>query len=124
MVRRGNVVIEGVCVDVRPYDPLAKGNVNMGTRDAIKRSVFLGGLSRSTTGWMIKERLADLGFVTANHPVVKRGFAPQVMLQSAEQARRLVKLKNIKINKSTAHIRPYSRCRGKFRKKKHKQKDD
>merc|ERR1719427_1622730 len=80
MIKRGKVVIEGAFVDVRPYEAFAKDNLKMGSEDEIKRSVFLGGLSSSTTGWMIKERLAQLGFVTVNHPVVKSGFAPQVML--------------------------------------------
>jgi len=62
---------------------------------------------------MIKKHLAELGFATANHPVVKSGFAPQVILESEEQARRLVALKKIKINKRTVEIRPYSRYRRK-----------
>jgi len=124
MIKRGNVMIEGEFVDVRPYEAFAKDNVKIGSEEETKRSVFLGGLSSSTTGWMIKKRLAALGFVTANHPVVKSGFAPQVMLESAEQARRLVKLKNIKINKSTVEVRPYSRYRVKFRTKKQLQKDN
>jgi len=114
MVKRGKIVIGGAFVDVRPYEAFAKDNLKMGSKDEIKRSVFLGGLSSNTTGWMIKERLAQLGFVTVNHPVVKSGFAPQVMLESAEQAQRLVGLKNIKINKSAVEIRPYSRYRVKF----------
>jgi len=114
MIKRGKIVIEGAFVDVRPYEAFAKDNLKMGSEDEIKRSVFLGGLPSSTTGWMIKERLAELGFVTTNHPVVKSGFAPQVMLESADQARRLVNLRKIKINKSTVEIRPYSRYRVKF----------
>jgi len=114
LIRRGKIVIGGAFVDVRPYEAFAKDNLKTGTEDEIKRSVFLGGLSSNTTGWMIKERLAQLGFVTVNHPVVKSGFAPQVMLESVEQAKRLVGMKNIKINKSAVEIRPYSRYRVKF----------
>jgi len=114
MIKRGKIVIGGAFVDVRPYEAFAKDNLKMGSEDKIKRSVFLGGLPSNTTGWMIKEGLAELGFVTTNHPVVKSGFAPQVMLESADQARRLVNLRKIKINKSTVEIRPYSRYRVKF----------
>jgi len=115
MVRRGKILIGGAFVDVRPYEAFAKDNLKIGSEDEIRRSVFLGGLSNNTTGWMIKERLAQLGFVTVNHPVVKSGFAPQVILDSAEQAQRLVELKVIKINKSVVEIRPYSRYGVKYR---------
>jgi len=115
MVKRGKIMVGGAFVDVRPYEAYAKDNLKMGSEDEIRRSVFLGGLSSNTTGWMIKERLAQLGFLTLNHPVVKTGFAPQVILESSEQAQRLVGLKNIKINKSTVEIRPYFRYGFKYR---------
>jgi len=108
MIRRGKIFIEGAFVDVRPYEPFVKESLKMGIKDDIKRSVFLGGLSSNTTGWMIKKRLSELGFVTTNHPVVKVGFAPQVILESTEQARRLVELKKITVNQSIVEIRPYS----------------
>jgi len=111
MVRRGKILIAGEYVDVRPYEAFVKDGLKISSKNIVKRSVFLGGLPSSTTGWMIKERLAELGFTTANHPVVKSGFAPQVMLESEDQARRLVELKRIKINQSTVEIRPYSRYR-------------
>jgi len=114
LIKKGKIVIGGAFVDVRPYEAFAKDNLKMGSEDEIKRSVFLGGLSSNTTGWMIKERLSQLGFVTMNHPVVKSGFSPQVMLETVDQAKRLVGLKTIKINKSAVEIRPYSRYRVKF----------
>jgi len=111
MIKRGKIVIGQAFVDVRPYETFAKDNLKLSSDGEIKRSVFLGGLPSNTTGWMIKERLAQLGFETAKHPVVMSGFAPQVILRSVEQACRLVKLKNIKINKSKVEVRPYSRYR-------------
>lgn len=111
MIRKGKIVIKGTWVDVRPYEAFAKDSLKAASENQIKRSIFLGGLPSSTTGWMIKERLAQLGFKTACHPVVKSGFAPQVMLESVEQARKLVKLKKLKINKSIVEVRPYSRYR-------------
>jgi len=111
MIRRGKIVVKGAWVDVRPYEAFSKDSLKMGVENEIKRSIFLGGLPSSTTGWMIKQRLAQLGFKTANHPIVKSGFAPQVMLESVEQAQRLVELKRIKMNKSIVEVRPYSRYR-------------
>jgi len=35
------------------------------------------------------------GFKTVNYPVVKSGFAPQLILASDQQARRLVQMKKI-----------------------------
>lgn len=115
MIKRGKVMIEGTLVDVRPYQAFRKDNLKMYS-EVVKRSIFLRGLSRSTTCWMIKKRLADLGFVTVNYPNIKGGFASHVMLESAKQAQRLLKLKNIKINKSIVEIRPYPRDRVKHRK--------
>merc|ERR1719320_1148898 len=109
MIRKGKIMVEGVLVDVRPYEAFAKARLKMNTEDEVKRSVFIGGLPTCTTGWMIKERLKQIGFKTVNYPVVKSGFAPQVMLASVQQARRLVKMKKIKINRSIAEIRPYSK---------------
>jgi len=111
MIKRGQIVIDGAFADVRPYEASAKDRLKLGHEDGIKRSVFIGGLLSGTTGWMIKEQLAGLGFTTVRHPIVKSGFAPQVVLESVEQAQQLVKLKNIKINKSTVEIRAYIRHR-------------
>jgi len=118
MVRRRKILIAGEFVDVRPYEAFIKDGLKIGSKNIIKRSVFLRGLPSNTTGRMIKERLAQLGFTTANHPVVKSGFAPQIMLESEDQARRLVELKRIKINQNTVEIRPYASLQSvKFRKK-------
>jgi len=69
----------------------------------------MGGLPRNTTGWMIKEKLKQLGLKTVNYPIVKSGFAPQVILVSVQQARRLVKMKKIEINGGVVEIRTYSK---------------
>jgi len=111
MIRRGKIVIKGTWVDVRPFEAFVKDRLKMGTEDEIKRSIFLGGLSNSTTGWSIKERLTQLGFKTVNHPVVKSGFAPQVIMESVEQAHKLIRLKKMKIDKRFVEVRPYCRYR-------------
>jgi len=111
MIRRGKIMVAGALVDVRPYEAFAKDSLKISTVDEVKRSVFMGGLPSSITGWMIKERLEQLGFKTVNHPVVKSGFAPQVMLASVLQARKLVKMLKIKINGTFVEIRPYSKYR-------------
>jgi len=50
MVRRGKIIIEGTFVDVRPYEEIRKDSLNMGSKNDVKRSVFLGGLPSNTTG--------------------------------------------------------------------------
>jgi len=75
----------------------------------LKGQSLWGGLPRNTTGWMIKDKLKQMGLETVNHPVVKSGFAPQVILVSVQQARRLVKMKKIKINGGVVEIRTYSK---------------
>jgi len=68
----------------------------------------MGGLPRNTTGWMIKDKLQQMGLKIVNHPLVKSGFAPKVILVSVQQAHRLVKIK-IEINGGLVEIRTYSK---------------
>merc|ERR1712121_246098 len=79
----------------------------MGLPDDIKRSVFLGGLPNGTTGQMIKEELEKMDVKVVNHPLIKAGFTPQVMLGTVEQAQKLIKMKRVRIHHSLVDIRPY-----------------
>merc|ERR1719462_560329 len=107
MIEKGKIMIDGVRVDVRPYEAFAKENIEKKLPDDIKRSVFLGGLPNGTTGQMIKEELEKLDVKVVNHPLIKTGFTPQVMLGSIEQAQKLVNLKKVRINNTLVDVRPY-----------------
>jgi len=57
LIQRGNILIDGSLVDVRAYHAFAMGGIDENLPDKIKRSVFLGGLSKGTTTEMIKDDL-------------------------------------------------------------------
>lgn len=106
LVKKGRISIDGTDVDVRPYRPY---NV-VGRKqlpDAVSRSVFLGGLACGTTRHMIKDEVEKLGVKVVNHPLVKMGFSPQVMLGTVEQAQKLVRMRQVVINNTLVDVRPY-----------------
>lgn len=106
LIKKGRITIDGTEVDVRPYRPY---NV-VGRKqlpDAVSRSVFLGGLACGTTRHMIKDEVEKLGVKVVNHPLVKMGFSPQVMLGTVEQAQKLVRMRQIVINNALVDVRPY-----------------
>lgn len=106
LVKKGRISIDGTDVDVRPYRPY---NV-VGRKqlpDAVSRSVFLGGLACGTTRHMIKDEVEKLGVKVVNHPLIKMGFSPQVMLGTVEQAQKLVRMRQLVINNTLVDVRPY-----------------
>jgi len=105
LIRRGKIMIDGWQVDVRQYQPL--DHLKKKLSDDIKRSVFLGGLSSGTTGQMIKNELKKYGVRVINHPVIKAGFTPQVMLADIAQAEKLVRFGKIRIYGALVDVRPY-----------------
>jgi len=105
IIRRGKIVIDGWQVDVRQYQPY--DHLKRKLSDDIKRSVFLGGLSNGTTGQMIKNELKKYGVRVINHPVIKAGFTPQVMLADIAQAEKLVRFGKIRIYGALVDVRPY-----------------
>jgi len=107
LIEQGKILIDGAQVDVRPYEAFAKDNLEKKLPDDIKRSVFLGGLPNGTTGQMIKEELKKMDVKVVNHPLIKAGFTPQVMLGSVAQAQMLVNLKKVSINETLVDVRPY-----------------
>jgi len=107
MIEKGKIIIEGCPVDVRPYEAFVKENLEMKLPDDIKRSVFLGGIPIGTTGQLIKDELEKLDVKVVNHPLIKTGFSPQVMLGSLEQAKKLVNMKKVQINSTLVDVRPY-----------------
>jgi len=92
-------------VDVRPYQ--REQQFRDGIPNASRRTVFLGGLSEKTTGQMIIDDLWHLGARVVECPVVKKGYAPCVVLGSSRQAKMLVTLKRVVINGSIVNVRPY-----------------
>jgi len=101
------LVIDGRCVDVRPYESFMEGNMEKRLPDDKNRSVFLGGLPKGTTGQMIKQELEKLSVRVVNHPPVKTGFAPRVKLGNVEQAQKLINMKKVRINEKLVDVRPY-----------------
>jgi len=69
--------------------------------------VFLGGLPFHITEAALRETLLDKGFNVVNKPKVYGGFSPQVCLASADEAKRLINERTIKIGGMHVDIRPY-----------------
>jgi len=107
LIERGVVTIGGMEVEVRPYNSLTKLSELKKLPNVGKRSVFIGGLSVGTTTKNIQDVLMGLGLKVINYPVIKRGFARQVILENMSQAKTLIKLKQIEINGTLVDVRPF-----------------
>jgi len=111
LIKKGKLLIDGAQVDVRPYEAFVKDTPEKKLPDDTKRSVFLGGLPTGTTGKDIKEELKKLDVKVVNHPLIKTGFTPQVMLGNVEQAEKLVNLKKVRIKNTLVDVRSYVNSR-------------
>jgi len=111
LIKKGKLLIDGAQVDVRPYEAFVKDTPEKKLPDDAKRSVFLGGLPTGTTGKDIKEELKKLDVKVVNHPLIKTGFTPQVMLGNVEQAEKLVNLKKVRIKNTLVDVRSYVNSR-------------
>jgi len=80
----------------------------------VKRSVFLGGLKESTTAEMIIRDIQKLDVKVVEHPIVKSGYAPRVVLGSVEGAKMLVSLKRVLVNGTVVDVRPYVDSKKRF----------
>jgi len=116
LVEKGTIVIDGASVRVRPFEAV-RGDRKKNFPDEVRRSIFLGGLARSTTGEMIRNQLAKTGLVVVNTPVVKSGYSQKVVLETFEQAQTLLRLSCVEINGSMASVRPFANMRRSSRKK-------
>jgi len=105
LIKERTITIEGMDVDIRPYQAFTKKNKEK-LLDVSRRSVFLGGLSKGTTTQMIKKELESLGLKIVNYPLVKAGFSPQVTMATAKQAQKLVNMVKVQINGTMVDIRP------------------
>jgi len=101
------VIIDGCPVDVRPYE-------DRKPPDDLKRSVFLGGLPSGVLVQNIKEDLAALGVRVCNHPILKAGFVPQVVLSSPEEAQKLIKATKVMVGGKLVEVRPYVNFRKRY----------
>jgi len=107
LVARGSITLEGVKVEVRPYNSLAKLSELKKIPNVGKRSIFLGGLPNGTTAKDIKEVVMNMGMKVLNSPVVKNGFSRQVILENVPQAKTLIKMKKILLNGKLVDVRPF-----------------
>jgi len=109
LVELGSIIINGVEVEVRPFNSLMKQSESRKIPNVKKRSIFLRGLSDGTTAKDIQEVFAKQGTRIVNYPVVKFGFARQVIVETVRQARALIEKKQILINGTIVDVRPFVR---------------
>jgi hypothetical protein len=117
LVQRGTILMNGVEVEVRPFNSLMKQSESRKIPNIRKRSVFLGGLSDGTTAKDIQDEFTKMGIMVVNYPVIKFGFSRQVILENACQARTLIEKKKVLINGALVDVRPFMRQQS--RKKSH-----
>jgi NAD(P)H-dependent FMN reductase len=82
-----------------------------------KRSVFIGGMSSETTSKNLLDVLSEMGMKVINHPVIKNGFARQVILDTISQAKTLITMKRIQVKGTIVDVRPFVHYRRKRRNK-------
>jgi len=107
LIEKEVIMIEGMAVEVRPYNSLTKLSELKKLPNVGRRSVFIGGLPAGTTTKNLQDVLAGMGMKVLNYPVIKHGFARQVILDTISQARSLIKMEKIKINGVYGDVRPF-----------------
>jgi len=113
LVELGTIIINGVEVEVRPFNSLMKQSESRKIPNVKKRSIFLRGLSEGTTAKDIQEVFAKQGIRIVNYPAVKFGFARQVILETVRQARALIEKKKILIKGTLVDVKPFVRQQSK-----------
>jgi len=99
-------------VDVREYKD--RDQLRQVLPSVVKRSVFLGGLKENTTAEMIIRDIENLDVKVVEHPIVKSGYAPRVVLGSVEGAKMLVSLQRVLVNGTIVDVRPYVNFRKRY----------
>jgi len=107
LIKKGVITIEGMQVEVRPYNSLTKLSELKKLPNVGKRSVFIGGLPAGTTTKDLQDVLVGMGMKVLNYPVIKHGFARQVILDTIAQAKFLINMKKIQINGVHGDVRPF-----------------
>jgi len=115
LIERRNMKIDGSLVNVRAYEAFASCRMDESRTDKIKRSVFLGGLSKGTTSQMIKDDLQKMDVKVINHPLVKSTFTPKVTFGTVKETNMLLNLKKVRINDTLVDVRPYVNYKTLFR---------
>lgn len=118
LVERGTIMLNGIEVEVRPFNSLMKQSESRKIPNIKKRSIFLGGLADGTTAKDIQDEFKKMGLKIVNYPSAKFGFSRQVILESACQAKALIATKKVLINGTLVDVRPFVRQQS--RKKSHK----
>jgi len=72
------------------------------------QKVFLGGLPLGITERTLRLQMAAQGYKVLKRPKILRGFAPEVWMRSAEQAKELVARGTITIGGFQVEVRPYN----------------
>jgi len=109
LVELGTIMIQGVKVEVRPFNSLMKQSKSRKIPNISKRSIFLGGLTDGTTAKDIQNVFTKMGIRIVNYPVTKFGFSRQVILETVCQAKALIKKQKILINGTLVDVRPFER---------------
>lgn len=116
LVEKGTIIIDTATVQVRPFEAFTMDNKKK-QPDEIERSVFLGGLNIRTTVEMIKDELGKMGFLVVSIPDLKSSYAPQVVLETFQQAQTLLKLVRVQINGAFVSVRPFAKLKSSFGKR-------
>lgn len=117
LIEKGKIMIEGLEVEVRPYNSWTKLSELKKIPNVGKRSVFIRGMSSDTTTKDLQYVLSEMGMKVINYPVIKNGFARQVILDTISQAKTLINLKRIHVKGRLVDIRPFVNYRRKRRNK-------
>jgi len=117
LIEKGKIMIEGLVVEVRPYNSWTKLSELKKLPNVGKRSVFIRGLSSGTTTKNLQKVLSEMGMKVINYPVIKNGYARQVILDTISEAKYLINLKKIQVNGSFVDVRPFVNHRRKKRNK-------
>jgi len=116
LIEKGKIMIEGLEVEVRPYNSWTKLSELKKLPNVGKRSVFIRGLSSDTTTKNLQDVLSQMGMKVINYPVIKNGFARQVILDNISQAKTLINMKKIQVNGTFVDVRPFVNYKRKRRK--------
>jgi len=81
---------------------------NKSSDSEVEQKIFLGGLPLGMTERGLRQELAAQGYKVLKRPKIIRGFAPQVLMSSVEEAKALVEKGVITINGSEVQVRPFN----------------
>jgi len=107
LVERGVIMMDGFEVEVRPFNSLMKQSESKKLPNVGKRSVFLGGLSSSTTAKDIQDVMMKMGLRVINYPVIKFGYTRRVIFETVSQAKKLINMKRVLIKGMFVDVRPF-----------------